>query len=135
MSFAGASCDLMYTDPTVMKTYNRGNMFPECWTSSYKSALVRPLFVSSLKNDSSCLSSSNVLMSKSRVKDANSHLPLLKETHQPRTTQAANKRRPQSTSLSTTNTTLSHTTDLLLQKALTSKSNSKPQPKIQILHS
>lgn len=46
-------------------------MFPECWTSSYKSALVRPLFVSSLKNDSSCLNSSNVLMSSQKSRPPN----------------------------------------------------------------
>ena len=43
-------------------------MLPECWTSSYKSALVRPLLVSSLKKTSNCLNSSNVLMSNSKVK-------------------------------------------------------------------
>lgn len=48
---------------TKWGSYSLGKMFPECWTSSYKSALVRPRFVSSLKKVSSCRNSSKVLIS------------------------------------------------------------------------
>lgn len=44
-------------------TYNLGNIFPACWTSSYRSTMETPCLLSSLKNISSLLSSSNALIS------------------------------------------------------------------------
>lgn len=48
---------------SVNITYNLGKMLPACWTSSYRSIMEQPRRVSSLKNISNFLNSSNARIS------------------------------------------------------------------------
>lgn len=57
----------------VIVTYNLGKMLPACCTSSYRSIMEQPRRVSSLKNISSFLNSSNALMSS----ESNKHIMLV----------------------------------------------------------
>ena len=52
-----------YNEFQQINTYSRGKTLPACWTSSYKSATETPCLLSSLKNNSNFLNSSNTLIS------------------------------------------------------------------------
>lgn len=67
---------------SVNITYNLGKMLPACWTSSYRSIMEQPRRVSSLKNISNFLNSSNARISnKSSITKKKKHKPTNQQSH------------------------------------------------------
>lgn len=66
---------------SVNITYNLGKMLPACWTSSYRSIMEQPRRVSSLKNISNFLNSSNARISNKSSITKKKHKPTNQQSH------------------------------------------------------